>query len=84
MFLAAHLCWAIGFMFLISWRGFWQELIDVIIYMHLRTPIVSDLWDSSIFTPVALSIVQARFVGLTYFSIGFIFTYAAFIMGSSS
>jgi len=33
-FLAAHLCWATGFMFLISWRGYWQELIDIILSMH--------------------------------------------------
>ena len=31
-FLGAHLLWATGFMFLISWRGYWQELI--IIYMQ--------------------------------------------------
>ena len=84
LFLAAHLCWAIGFMFLISWRGFWQELIDVIIYMHLRTPIVYDVWSSSVMTPVALSIVQARFVGLFYFAVGFIATYAAFVVGATS
>jgi photosystem I P700 chlorophyll a apoprotein A2 len=22
-----HLVWATGFMFLISWRGYWQELV---------------------------------------------------------
>lgn len=84
VFLAAHLCWAVGFMFLISWRGFWQELIDVIVYMHLRTPIVYDLWNASTFTPIALSIVQARFVGLFHFAVGFIATYAAFVVGSTS
>ena len=26
MFLFGHLIWATGFMFLISWRGYWQEL----------------------------------------------------------
>ena len=35
-FLGAHLCWATGFMFLISWRGYWQEFIDIILYMHLN------------------------------------------------
>ena len=38
-FLGAHLCWATGFMFLISWRGYWQEFIDIILYMHFQTPI---------------------------------------------
>ena len=35
-FLAAHLSWATGFMFLISWRGYWQELMDIYLYMHLK------------------------------------------------
>ena len=30
-FLLAHLCWAVSFMFLISWCGYWQELIDSVI-----------------------------------------------------
>ena len=83
-FLAAHLCWATGFMFLISWRGYWQELIDIILYMHLKTPILYNLLSGDIYTPVALSIVQARFVGLVHFSIGFILTYAAFTAGATS
>jgi photosystem I P700 chlorophyll a apoprotein A2 len=83
-FLGAHLCWATGFMFLISWRGYWQELIDIILYMHLKTPILYDLWNGGIYTPVALSIVQARFIGLIHFSVGFIFTYAAFVVGATS
>jgi photosystem I P700 chlorophyll a apoprotein A2 len=44
IFLAAHLCWATGFMFLISWRGSSKELIDVILLMHLKTPLLYDLW----------------------------------------
>ena len=86
-FLGAHLCWATGFMFLISWRGYWQELIDIILYMHLKTPIafgpVNGIWNGDIYTPVALSIVQARFVGLVHFSTGFILTYTAFIIGAT-
>jgi len=84
IFLAAHLCWATGFMFLISWRGYWQELIDIILYMHLKTPILYDIWNGGFYTPVALSIVQARFIGLVHFSVGFILTYAAFIIGATS
>ncbi|KAH0446946.1 hypothetical protein IEQ34_024216 [Dendrobium chrysotoxum] len=34
--------------------------------------------------PVALSIVQARLVGLAHFSVGYIFTYAAFLIASTS
>ena len=82
-FLAAHLCWAIGFMFLISWRGYWQELIDIILYMHFKTPFMYNLWAGQI-TPTALSIVQARLIGLIHFTVGFISTYAAFIIGVTS
>jgi photosystem I P700 chlorophyll a apoprotein A2 len=83
IFLAAHLCWATGFMFLISWRGYWQELIDIILYMHLKTPILYNIWNGDFYTPVALSIVQARFIGLVHFSVGFILTYTAFIIGAT-
>lgn len=83
-FLAAHLCWAVGFMFLISWRGYWQELIDSILFMHLKTPFVFSLWRGNSYTPIALSIVQARFIGLFHFSVGLILTYAAFVLGSTS
>ena len=34
--------------------------------------------------PVALSIAQARLVGLAHFSVGYIFTYAAFLIASTS
>lgn len=84
LFLAAHLCWATGFMFLISWRGYWAELIDIIILMHLKTPVLYDLQFQNMFTPVALSIVQARLVGLVHFAAGFIFTYAAFVLAATS
>jgi len=82
LFLAAHLTWATGFMFLISWRGYWQELVDIILYMHLRTPYVIDLWNCNVYTPVALSIVTARFVGLFHFTIGLIITFASFALAS--
>ena len=32
IFLLGHLVWAVGFMFLISWRGYWQELIETIVW----------------------------------------------------
>ena len=37
-FLLAHLCWAVSFMFLISWRSYWQELIDSVIYLFTSRP----------------------------------------------
>lgn len=83
-FLAAHLLWATSFMFLISWRGYWQELIEIIAYMQQNTPLLNDVWNSSFYSPVALSIVQARFVGLVHFAAGLIVTYAAFVLGSTT
>ena len=83
-FLAAHLCWATGFTPLISWRGYWQELIDSIIWSHSITPIVTDIWNGSKYTPQALSIIQARFIGLVHFTVRFIITYAAFVIASTS
>ncbi|WP_025781407.1 photosystem I core protein PsaB [Candidatus Synechococcus spongiarum] len=82
IFLLAHLAWAVGFMFLISWRGYWQELIETIVWAHQRTPLANLIgWRDK---PVALSIVQARLVGLTHFTVGFFLTYAAFLIASTS
>ena len=73
MFLFGHLVWATGFMFLISWRGYWQELIETLVWAHQRTPIANLVgWRDK---PVALSIVQARLVGLAHFTIGNILTF---------
>ena len=82
-FLGAHLCWATGFMFLITWRGYWQELMDIYLYMHLKTPIGYSLLILDIYTPGATSIVQARTLGLLHFRCGTILTYAAFIIGAT-
>jgi photosystem I P700 chlorophyll a apoprotein A2 len=82
MFLFGHLIWATGFMFLISWRGYWQELIETLVWAHERTPLANLVrWRDK---PVALSIVQARLVGLAHFTLGFFLTYAAFLIASTS
>jgi photosystem I P700 chlorophyll a apoprotein A2 len=82
MFLFGHLVWATGFMFLISWRGYWQELIETLVWAHERTPLANLVrWKDK---PVALSIVQARLVGLAHFTVGYIVTYAAFLLASTS
>jgi photosystem I P700 chlorophyll a apoprotein A2 len=82
MFLFGHLIWATGFMFLISWRGYWQELIETLVWAHERTPLANLVrWKDK---PVALSIVQARLVGLAHFTVGYIVTYAAFLIASTS
>ena len=71
-------------MFLISWIGYWQELVDSIAFIHLKTPFLFNIWSGNHVTPQALSIIQARFIGLTHFSVGFIVTYAAFILKAFS
>ena len=82
MFLFGHLVWATGFMFLISWRGYWQELIETLVWAHERTPLANLVrWKDK---PVALSIVQGRLVGLAHFTIGYVFTYAAFLIGATA
>jgi len=82
MFLFGHLIYATGFIFLISWRGYWQELIETLAWAHERTPLANLVrWRDK---PVALSIVQARLVGLAHFSVGYVFTYAAFLIASTS
>jgi photosystem I P700 chlorophyll a apoprotein A2 len=81
-FLFGHLIWATGFMFLISWRGYWQELIETLVWAHERTPLANVVrWRDK---PFALSIVQARLVGLAHFCVGYVFTYAAFLIASTS
>ena len=82
MVLFGHLIWATGFMFLISWRGYWQELIESIVWAHEQTPLANlIMWSDK---PIALSIVQARFVGLAHFAIGYVLTYGPFVMASSA
>ena len=82
-FLLAHLCWAVSFMFLISWRGYWQELIDSVIYLHLKALFLSISWTPSFYSPIALYIVQARFISSSHLYVGYILTYAAFLIISS-
>jgi hypothetical protein len=80
-FLLGHLAWATAFMFLASWRGYWQELLESLLWAHLRAPALAAAWTAPL-TPAALSIVQARCVGLAHFAAGFIGTFAAFLLSA--
>jgi photosystem I P700 chlorophyll a apoprotein A2 len=82
-FLLAHLIWAVGFMFLISWRGYWQELIDSISCLQLLTPFMTH-WNGDQNSPCALSIVQARLVGCSHFSAGYILTFATYLFAATT
>ncbi|KAJ8430094.1 hypothetical protein Cgig2_022696 [Carnegiea gigantea] len=82
MFLFGHLVWATGFMFSISWHGYWQELIQTLTWAYEHTLLANYIrWKDKL---VALSIVLARLVGLAQFSVGYIFTCAAFLITSMS
>jgi len=82
IFLGAHFVWAFSLMFLFSGRGYWQELIETLVWAHERTPLANLVrWKDK---PVALSIVQARLVGLVHFTVGNVLTYAAFLIASTA
>ena len=64
IFLGAHFIWAFSLMFLFSGRGYWQELIESLVWSHNKLKIVSFI------QPRALSISQGRAVGLTHYLLG--------------
>jgi len=72
MFLGAHFVWAFSLMFLFSGRGYWQELIESIIWAHQMVATAPAIY------PRALSIVQGRAVGVAHFLLGGIVTTWAF------
>jgi photosystem I P700 chlorophyll a apoprotein A2 len=79
-FLLGHLAWAAGFMFLISWRGYWQEVVEILAYAHLAgAPAAPALPWAGALPPAALSIAQARLAGLAHFSAGAPGTYFSFL-----
>jgi photosystem I P700 chlorophyll a apoprotein A1 len=63
-FLGGHFVWAFSLMFLFSGRGYWQELIESIVWAHDKL----DLGPS--IQPRALSITQGRAVGLAHYLLG--------------
>ena len=64
IFLRAHLIWSFSLMFLFSGRGYWQELIESILWTHHKLNIVPNI------QPRALSIVQGRAVGIIHYILG--------------
>ena len=63
-FLLSHFVWAFSLMFLFSGRGYWQELIESILYAHHNLKIVNRI------QPGALSISHGRTTGLVHFLVG--------------
>lgn len=74
MFLAGHFVWAFSLMFLFSGRGYWQELIESIVWAHNKLKLAPAI------QPRALSITQGRAVGLAHYLLGgIVVTWSFFI-----
>ena len=56
VFLGAHFIWAFSLMFLFSGRGYWQELIESILWAHCILHLAPNI------TPRALSITRVGFL----------------------
>ena len=74
MFLGAHFVWAFSLMFLFSGRGYWQELIESILWAHNKLKIAPAI------QPRALSITQGRAVGVAHYLFGGIVTTWSFFL----
>ena len=74
MFLGAHFIWAFSLMFLFSGRGYWQELIESIVWAHNKLKVAPAI------QPRALSITQGRAVGVAHYLLGGIATTWSFFL----
>ena len=74
MFLAGHIIFGFSLMFLFSGRGYWQELIESIVWAHNKLKITTAI------QPRALSITQGRAVGVAHYLLGGIVTTWAFFL----
>ncbi len=77
MFLAGHFVFAFSLMFLFSGRGYWQELIESIVWAHNKLNVAPAI------QPRALSIIQGRAVGVAHYLLGSIVTTWAFFLARS-
>jgi photosystem I P700 chlorophyll a apoprotein A1 len=77
IFLGAHFIWAFSLMFLFSGRGYWQELIESIVWAHNKLNFAPAI------QPRALSITQGRAVGLAHYLLGGIGTTWSFFLARS-
>jgi photosystem I P700 chlorophyll a apoprotein A1 len=77
IFLGAHFIWAFSLMILFSGRGYWQELIESIVWAHNKLKLAPAI------QPRALSITQGRAVGLAHYLLGGIGTTWSFFLARS-
>ena len=59
IFLGAHFVWAFSLMFLFSGRGYWQELIESIVWAHNKLKVAPNI------QPRALSITSFKYYART-------------------
>ncbi|AFY30768.1 photosystem I core protein PsaA [Calothrix sp. PCC 7507] len=78
MFLAGHFVFGFSLMFLFSGRGYWQELIESIVWAHNKLKIAPAI------QPRALSITHGRAVGVAHYLLGGIVTTWAFFLARMS
>ena len=64
-------------MFLFSGRGYWQELIECLVWSYLKLKVIFRI------QPRALSITQGRAVGLVHFILGGVSYSWSFILARS-
>jgi len=74
IFLGAHFVWAFSLIFLFSGRGYWQELIESIVWAHNKLKVRPSI------QPRALSITQGRAVGVSHYLLGGIATTWSFFL----
>jgi photosystem I P700 chlorophyll a apoprotein A1 len=74
LFLAGHFIFGFSLMFLFSGRGYWQELIESIVWAHNKLKITTAI------QPRALSITHGRAVGVAHYLLGGIVTTWAFFL----
>jgi photosystem I P700 chlorophyll a apoprotein A1 len=74
IFLGAHFVWAFSLIFLFSGRGYWQELIESIVWAHNKLAV------APVIQPRALSITQGRAVGVSHYLLGGIATTWSFFL----
>ncbi|NJO43331.1 MAG: photosystem I core protein PsaA [Cyanobacteria bacterium RU_5_0] len=74
LFLAGHFVFGFSLMFLFSGRGYWQELIESIVWAHNKLKITPKI------QPRALSIIHGRAVGVAHYLLGGIVTTWAFFL----
>jgi photosystem I P700 chlorophyll a apoprotein A1 len=74
IFLGAHFVWAFSLIFLFSGRGYWQELIESIVWAHNKLKVAPKI------QPRALSITQGRAVGVAHYLLGGIATTWSFFL----